>query len=656
MRHINRNRGWISLAFGAAALLLFPSIASAQSGTVTDDAFLSSNAATQLLNLNGQGISLIVAGSSAEVGSLHVGATTSYIKFQLPSSLPPTVAAANVAKATLKLYLSLGTNPSGTIDIYPINSAWTESTLTTSSPPMISSTPFATGIPVGNADSYLVVDVTPLVKDWLNGSANGGFLNDGIALVAATSSSYVVFDSKENIITSHQPSLEIVLVDDGPAGPVGPQGPEGPAGLEGPQGAPGVPGPSGPTGSTGPQGLQGPPGTQGAQGVPGIPGPIGPTGATGPQGPAGATGPSSASSLFPAFLPGPMTTAYTAAVFSPDSAITVTRISAAFKTGPDSNCQPSVLRVSNGAMGQDVRILGGQSTDDTGAMSLPTQAGVGLQVLVQTPANCSQTNPADGNVLVEYRGQQSGDTQVCAQSGLACNGICEETQSDSNNCGACGVACAAGQTCSGGTCGSGGACSSGQTSCSGACVNLQTDIANCGVCANACTCPPGQIPGSTSTPSCTAGVCQCSAPTGGSCPQGQSICNNACANLQTDSKNCGACGNVCQPGQTCSNGTCSCTLLHSNGAGQSYNDCSDPLGTPGNASTYNLKMAQEAAAAYSSAAPTSVSCNGAGAIVASSSSGFSVWVYQGSLAGYVFVSLDPLGAFACPSQSSPTWN
>src|SRR5580700_1077843 len=146
----------------------------AQSGTVTDDAFLSSNATTQLLNLNGQGISLIVAGSGAAVGSLHVGATTTYIKFQLPSSLPPTVTAANVAKATLKLYLSLATNPSGTIDIYPINSAWTESTLTPSSPPTISPTPFATGIPVGNADSYLVVDVTPLVQDWLNGSANGG--------------------------------------------------------------------------------------------------------------------------------------------------------------------------------------------------------------------------------------------------------------------------------------------------------------------------------------------------------------------------------------------------------------------------------------------------------------------------------------------------
>ncbi len=43
--------------------LLVPGRASAQSGTVTDDAFLSSNPTTQQINLNGHGISLIVAGS-----------------------------------------------------------------------------------------------------------------------------------------------------------------------------------------------------------------------------------------------------------------------------------------------------------------------------------------------------------------------------------------------------------------------------------------------------------------------------------------------------------------------------------------------------------------------------------------------------------------
>ena len=121
----------LCLAVFAAALLLLPLRASAQSGTVTDDGFLSSSATTQQVNLNGQGIVLIVSGSSATVGSAPVGTTKTYIKFQLLSSLPQNVAAANVAKATLKLYLSPGTNPSGAIDVYPATNSWTESTLGT---------------------------------------------------------------------------------------------------------------------------------------------------------------------------------------------------------------------------------------------------------------------------------------------------------------------------------------------------------------------------------------------------------------------------------------------------------------------------------------------------------------------------------------------
>src|SRR6266851_4037389 len=247
----------LCLAVFAAALLLLPLRASAQSGTVTDDGFLSSSSATQQFNLNGQGIVLIVSGSSATVGPASVGTTKTYIKFQLLSSLPQNVAAANVAKATLKLYLSPGTNPSGAIAIYPITSAWTEATLTTS-PPSVSSTAFATGIAVGKANSFLVIDVKQLVQEWLSGAGSGGLDNQGIALVAETSTTYVVFDSKESIITSHEPRLELVLVTSGPQGPAGPQGPQGPQGLQGPQG------------SAGPQGIVGATGATGAQGPIGI--------------------------------------------------------------------------------------------------------------------------------------------------------------------------------------------------------------------------------------------------------------------------------------------------------------------------------------------------------------------------------------------------
>jgi N-acetylneuraminic acid mutarotase len=316
---MTQHRAILWFAIFAVTVLVLPEKTTAQSATVTDDAFLSTNSTTQQFNVNGQGISLVVAGSSATVGNSNVGATKTYIKFLLTSSLPPNTAAANVAKATLKLYLSPLTKPSGAIDIYPIpiTSAWTESTLNPSSPPALASTPFATQIPVGPANSFLVVDVTKLVQEWLNGSANGGIDNNGIALVADTSTSYVVFDSKESIVTSHEPRLEIVLANSGPQGPAGAQGPQGATGAAGPAGtaatvtvgktSTGTPGSSAmvtnagsssaallnffiPQGPVGPAGQQGPAGVQGPQGSQGLVGPQGPAGAPGAAGSAGANG------------------------------------------------------------------------------------------------------------------------------------------------------------------------------------------------------------------------------------------------------------------------------------------------------------------------------------------------------------------------------
>lgn len=282
----------LCFALLAAVPLLSAPRAAAQSATVTDDAFLSTNSTTQQTNGSGHGIFLIVGGSSATTQSGSVGMTKTFLKFQLQSSLPP-AAAANVAKATLKLYLSPGTNPTGAIDIYAVTSSWTESTLNPSSPPTLAATPFATGINLGGANSFLVVDVTQLVQEWLTGPANGGLANDGIAIVAHSSTAFVVFDSKENAITSHEPRLEIVLVDSGQQGSAGPQGPQGPAGAQGAAGPPGSAAtvqvgmtmtvPAGtpasvlnggtssaailsfliPQGATGPQGAQGPQGPAG---------------------------------------------------------------------------------------------------------------------------------------------------------------------------------------------------------------------------------------------------------------------------------------------------------------------------------------------------------------------------------------------------------
>jgi len=214
----------------------------------------------------------------------------------------------------------------------------------------------------------------------------------------------------------------------------------------------GATGSAGATGAAGPQGTSGPMGPAGPQGLVGLTGAAGPIGPQGPAGPQGSPGAGAASSVFSAFVPGPVTQAYMASSFIPDSPITVTRISATAKTVPDAGCGGGVLRVGGGSANQDLALAGGLSTDDTGALTLPIPAGTPLQVQVLTPASCPKTTPADVNVAVQYRGQQSGDTPTCPTTGLACGGVCTNTQTDSNNCGACGNACGKGIACTSGKC------------------------------------------------------------------------------------------------------------------------------------------------------------------------------------------------------------
>ena len=84
-------------------------------------------------------------------------------------------------------------------------------------------------------------------------------------------------------------------------------------------------------------------------------------------------------------------------------------------------------------------------------------------------------------------------------------------------------------------------CTGGTTNCSGACVDTQTDSQNCGACGLACQ--EGTV--------CSAGVC------GQGCSGGAALCSGACVDIATDPMNCGACNNVCDAGQVCSSGTCS---------------------------------------------------------------------------------------------------
>lgn len=107
------------------------------------------------------------------------------------------------------------------------------------------------------------------------------------------------------------------------------------------------------------------------------------------------------------------------------------------------------------------------------------------------------------------------------------------------------------------------------------------------------------------------------------------------------------------------------SCIHSNGAGQTYQDCTNPPGTPGDASSYNFDMANEAKQALENTITgcaflcgfVGVKCDntvqGADTVDVSFLGVDVVWQYAGALAGHV----DKTSAASpvCPTAGDPTW-
>ncbi len=132
---------------------------------------------------------------------------------------------------------------------------------------------------------------------------------------------------------------------------------------------------------------------------------------------------------------------------------------------------------------------------------------------------------------------------------------CETNITDPANCGGCGLACQTGLVCAlkGGTPWPRCICTQDKQ-CTEKVSSVIPNTA-CNEAAGKCSCPSSEscAPGEICVALPKAVVCDCG---GVKCLPGQHCCSDGCKDVETDPKNCGACGRTCAPGQACKGWTC----------------------------------------------------------------------------------------------------
>jgi len=201
--------------------------------------------------------------------------------------------------------------------------------------------------------------------------------------------------------------------------------------------------------------------------------------------------------------------------------------------------------------------------------SKPFPCGVDLS---SDPDNCGACGircRQDGDFLEKFHAimtcSEGACLLVCKPGYADCNGNVEdgcevEILENKDNCGACGNVC--NDFCKSGRCG----CQGSATYCPGVgCVSLHSSDANCGACGEACpeSNKPPLPPEHYAYYGCMFGVCDRP-----KCEPPRADCNNDLGNpdgdgcevadVRTDAKNCGSCGNECGADEICMSGKCVC--------------------------------------------------------------------------------------------------
>ena len=188
---LSLNHVRLSVAAVFVAVFLGSGVAHSQ---VTPSADAYTDTATPTTNL----------GAKTTLG-VKSGSQTAFITFDL-SSIPAGYTSANIAQATLKLYINTVVT-TGSFNVVLVNGSWSEKTITASLSPALGANIVAS-VPLDKTavKDYLLVDITPALKAWLDGTQP----NDGIALVA-NSPLAATFEAKENTAQGHSPELDVVF-------------------------------------------------------------------------------------------------------------------------------------------------------------------------------------------------------------------------------------------------------------------------------------------------------------------------------------------------------------------------------------------------------------------------------------------------------------
>ncbi|HVE58344.1 MAG TPA: DNRLRE domain-containing protein [Pyrinomonadaceae bacterium] len=141
-----------------------------------------------------------------------------YVKFNLSATLKAGTKSDDIAKATVKFYVSKVAT-AGKLDIYPVLADWDEKTITANNAPAVGAL-LQTTAQIGKdaQGNYLLIDLTSLVKQWLgDGSPQTALPNYGFALAPHQPDAEtpqladINLDSKENSQTSHDGALSVQL-------------------------------------------------------------------------------------------------------------------------------------------------------------------------------------------------------------------------------------------------------------------------------------------------------------------------------------------------------------------------------------------------------------------------------------------------------------